>query len=131
MSYGASQYKKTSIETATKPQILILLYEAAIRHIRRAQTAIDEKKTAEKGIAIGKAHDIVNELMTSLDFNIGGEVAKELERLYNYVIEKLMEANFQNKRESLESCQKILENLLDGWKQAVVKLERGEDGVKK
>ncbi|HTL13232.1 MAG TPA: flagellar export chaperone FliS [Bdellovibrionota bacterium] len=119
--YGAkaSQYKNTQVLTASKPQILLMLYEAAIRHTRSAIIAMDKKDVAAKGTAIGKVHDIVNELMNSLDFEAGGQVAKDLERLYVYMAEQLLKANMENHRPSLESVEKILRNLFEGWKVAV------------
>lgn len=126
MSYGAKQYKQTSVTTATRGQVLIMLYEAAIRHVRKASEYIDQNDLKNKGIHIGKAHDIINELATTLDFNVGGDIAKELERLYNFIVEKLIEANKDNNKKVLESVDKILSNLLDGWKGAVGEFERGK-----
>ncbi|MCC7442418.1 MAG: flagellar export chaperone FliS [Bdellovibrionales bacterium] len=122
--YGAkaSQYKNTQILTASKPQILIMLYEAAIRHTRSAISALDRKDVAAKGMAIGKVHDIVNELNNSLDFQAGGEIAKDLERLYAYMAEQLLKANMENDKGPLEIVDKMLRNLLEGWKGAMANL---------
>ena len=122
MSYGAAQYKRTSIETASKPQILIMLYEAAIRHLKRAINAIEKNDLATKGEAIGKAHDIVNELINSLNFEVGGDIARDLEALYNYVIRELLDGNTKNDKKALENAKNTLATLLEGWRGAVKKL---------
>lgn len=118
-NYGANQYKTTAVTTANRGQILLMLYEAAIRNTRRAMLALDKKDIAAKGVAIGKVHDIINELANTLDFEVGGTIAKDLERLYHYVIELLVKANIENSKQPLETVQKLLETLLEGWKVAV------------
>ncbi len=122
MSFGANQYKKTSITTASREQVLIMLYEAAVKHTKKAISALEEKNLNEKGIAIGKVHDIIVELHTSLNFEAGGKVAADLEQLYNFIVRHLIDANIQNSDKKLKEVQKILENLLEGWRGAVEKI---------
>ena len=86
MSYGFGAYKKTSVNTASKEQILLMLYQAAIKNCKKAMVAIDEKNISSKGEHIGKLQDIVLELSNSLDFEVGGEIATELASLYDYII---------------------------------------------
>lgn len=124
-NFGAKQYKQTAITTASKGQILILLYEAAIRHVKKASECIDQKDIPGKGTAIGKAHDIINELITSLDHKLGGKVAEDLERLYNYCIDQLLQANMKSSKESLQAVEKTLGTLLSGWREAVRQVETG------
>lgn len=118
-NYGANQYRQTSITTANRGQILLMLYEAAIKNVKKATLCIEKKDIAGKGIAIGKAHDIVNELSNTLNFEIGGDIARDLERLYNFMTEQLVKANIENNVEPLRAVQKLMETLLEGWKKAV------------
>jgi flagellar protein FliS len=122
---GANQYKQTSIKTANRGQVLIMLYETAIRNVKKATAAIDAKDLAAKGAAIVKAHDIINELVVTLDHEAGGEIASNLERLYNFMTEQLVKANIENSKERLQNVQKLLETLLDGWRGAVEQVNRG------
>ncbi|MEO7161651.1 MAG: flagellar export chaperone FliS [Bdellovibrionia bacterium] len=124
-NYGANQYKQTSITTANRGQILIMLYEAAIRNLKKTVTAIEKKNLSEKGVALGKVHDIIVELLNTLDFEAGGEIARDLERLYNFMIEQLVKANIENSKEPLLVTQKLLENLLGAWREAVVQINKG------
>ena len=126
--YGASQYKQTSVKTATRGQLLIMLYEAAIQNVKKATIAIEKKDVPSKGVAIGKAHDIINELMNTLDFEIGGKIARDLERLYNFMTERLVKANLENSKEHLITIQKLLETLLDGWRGAIEQVNKGNVG---
>lgn len=126
-NHGANQYKQTAVKTANRGQILIMLYEAAIQNIKRAIIALDKDKidVQLKGASIGKAHDIINELLNTLDFDVGGNIATELERLYNFMTEQLVKANFENSKEPLVTVQNLLETLLSAWREAVDQVNKG------
>jgi flagellar protein FliS len=122
---GANQYKQTAVATASRGQVLIMLYEAAIQNVKKATICIEKNDLKGKGEAIGKAHDIVNELLNTLDFNIGGNIARDLERLYNFMTEQLVKANLENSVQILQTVQKLLETLLSGWRVAVEQVNKG------
>jgi flagellar protein FliS len=126
MNQGANAYKKAAVTTATPGQVLIMLYEAAIRYVKKAADCIDKKDNAGKGVAIGKVHDIINELNTSLNFEVGGDIARNLERLYNFMVDQLVQANAKNSKENLMNVQKNLETLLEGWRGAIEKVNKGQ-----
>jgi len=118
------KYKQTNVMTASRGQILIMLYEAVIRNIKKAMDAIDKNDLVAKGEAIVKAHEILNELANTLDFEVGGEISRNLERLYNFQIEQLVKANIENSKVPLEAAKKTLETLLSGWREAVKNFEK-------
>ncbi len=120
----ANQYKQMSIKTANRGQLLIMLYESAIQNIRKAIISIEKNNLSTKGQAITKAHDIINELANTLDFEVGGEIAKDLERLYNFMIEQLVKANIEKSKEPLLAVQKLLETLLSAWKEAIISFNK-------
>lgn len=123
MSYGLGAYKKTSVETASKEQILLMLYQAAIKNCKKAIEAIEQKNLAKKGEYIGKMQDIIVELSNSLDFEVGGEVAKELASLYDYILYSSTQANIKIEKSHLEGCLKVLNTLYDGWTEAIKNLK--------
>jgi flagellar secretion chaperone FliS len=123
MSYGLGAYKKTSVETASKEQILLMLYQAAIKNCKKAIEAIDQKNLAKKGEYIGKMQDIIVELSNSLDFEVGGDVAKELASLYDYILYSSTQANIKIENSHLEGCLKVLNTLYDGWTEAIKNLK--------
>jgi flagellar secretion chaperone FliS len=130
MSYGLGAYKKTSVETASKEQILLMLYQAAIKNCKKAIEAIEQKNIAKKGEYIGKMQDIVVELSNSLDFEVGGEVAKELASLYDYVLYSSTQANIKIDKSHLEGCLRVLNTLYDGWTEAIKSLKSQNTGTK-
>jgi flagellar protein FliS len=123
MSYGLGAYKKTSVETASKEQILLMLYQAAIKNCKKAIEAIEQKNISKKGEYIGKMQDIIVELSNSLDYEVGGEVAKELASLYDYILYSSTQANIKIEKSHLEGCLKVLNTLYDGWTEAIKNLK--------
>lgn len=123
MSYGLGAYKKTSVETASKEQILLMLYQAAIKNCKKAIEAIEQKNIAKKGEYIGKMQDIIVELSNSLDYEVGGEVAKELGSLYDYILYASTQANIKIEKSHLEGCLRVLNTLYDGWTEAIKNLK--------
>jgi flagellar protein FliS len=122
MSYGYGAYKKTSVNTASKEQVLLMLYQAAIKNCKKAIEAIEQKKIAAKGEYIGKLQDIVIELNNSLDFEVGGDIAKELSSLYDYILFSSSQANIKIDKEPLEGCLNVLNTLYAGWSEAIKSL---------
>jgi flagellar secretion chaperone FliS len=117
MANPYSKYKQTSVLSASREQILLMLYEAAIKFTKLAiQSA---KKIAERGQNIMRAFDIILELNATLDHKVGGELSQQLESLYLYLMDQYTKANITGKVEPLQSCITVLENLYQGWKQAV------------
>ncbi len=123
MSYGFGAYKKTSLNTASKEQILLMLYQAAIKNCKKAIEAIEKKDIPRKGECIGKLQDIIVELHNSLDFEVGGEVAKELSSLYDYLMYSSTQANLKMDQSFLNGCLNVLTTLYDGWGEAVKTLK--------
>ena len=131
MNYGLGAYKKTNIQTASKEQILLMLYQAAIKNCKKAMEAIEKNDLAAKGESIGKLQDIIIELNNSLDFEVGGEVAKELASLYDYILYASTQANIHVEKSHLESCLQVIRTLYDGWTEAIRSLKAENTPVEK
>jgi flagellar protein FliS len=123
--FGAKAYHNTAVQTASKEKILLMLYEACIRHLKKAQSAMEAKNYADKGVALGKAQDIINELTNSLNHQVGGQIAEQLSGLYLHLFQETTKANIENDPKKLAHCVKILETLYSGWKEAIEKLKGG------
>lgn len=127
MNNPYSNYQKTQVTTASQEKILLMLYEGAIRFVKHADKAMAEKNLADKGKYISKATAILSELMATLDFKVGGQLAVDLENLYVFMIDKLIDGNINNDRESIAVVEKLLKTLYSAWKD-VIENPR-EDGV--
>ena len=115
MNAYSNNYHNNQVMTASSEQILIMLYDGAIRFIRQAKNAIDDGRRADKSIAIGKAMAIVTEFSNTLDYEIGGEIAIDLSRLYDFVIRELSAVNARSDSARLIPIEKILLDLREGF----------------
>ncbi len=116
------RYRAVKIQTASPAQIMLMLYDGAIRSAKIAKNKIDEGDMSSKGTYVGKVQAIISELMSSLDFSIAPELCTQLEQLYIYMMEQLTEANVSCKHEPLDLVIKLLTTLREGWGQALTSL---------
>ena len=123
MNYKIGAYKKTSVNTASKEQVLLMLYQAAIKNCKKAMSSIEENNIPKKGEYIGKLQDIIIELMNSLDHEVGGDISKELESLYEFMIHQSTQANINFDKEPLKGVLNILNTLYEGWDKAIKSLK--------
>ncbi len=127
MANPYSKYKQTSVMSASREQILLMLYEAAIKFTKLAIQAAEQKKVADRGQNIIRAFDIIVELQATLDHKVGGELAGQLESLYLYLMDQYTKANMTGDPDPLRSCVKVLENLYEGWKQAIDQMKKNNE----
>lgn len=120
-----SAYKETSVRTASGGKIIIMLYDEAIKQLDSAAALLESETKALDQVnnAILKAQDIITELMVSLDFEKGGEIAPKLFSLYRYFNDRLMEANIQKDRAPIVSVRTLLIELRDAWAQILGKTQ--------
>ena len=116
---GYNQYQQNQIATASREQILLMLYDGAIRFCKQASMAIKNNDTAEKGKYIGKAMAIISEFSTSLDHEIGGDIAKNLDALYSYMLTELTKANINNETQPIDNTCSMLCELRATWAEAI------------
>lgn len=119
-------YKKNSITTASPGKIMLMLYAAAIRSVKKAKIAVEEKNIQDKCKHIIKAQDIIFELANALDIKQGDELVQRLEGLYDYMGFQLTEAHINNSIEALENVERVLNTLNEGWEEAVRQVEGGK-----
>jgi flagellar protein FliS len=118
MGAARRAYQNVNAQTASPAQILLRLYEGAIRFTRQAQQAIKDKKPAEKGVLICKTMAIIDELITALDHQQAPELCHQLERLYVYMLDQLSQANIKMDPEPLDQVLHHLTVLHEAWEQA-------------
>lgn len=101
-----------------------MLYEGAIKFTKLAIQAAEQKKVAERGQNLMRAYDIIMELQVSLDHKVGGDVAKQLDQLYTFVLDQYTKMNISGDIEAAKAALKVIENLYEGWKVAVEKYKK-------
>ncbi|MBJ6724832.1 flagellar export chaperone FliS [Geomesophilobacter sediminis] len=119
MPANFNPYKQTQITTASPEKLLLMLYDGAISNCRQAQDRLSRKDLAGKGVYIGKALAIVGELLSTLNHEVGGDIAVNLERLYMYVMDELTRANVEGRAKSLDDAMQVMSTLREAWTQAI------------
>jgi len=115
----SENYLRNQIESASREQLLIMFYDGAIRFVSRAENAIRENDIEQRNYLINKASAIITELSVTLDHEIGGEIATDLEALYDFMNRELIKANIENDLAPLETVKSLLSDLSATWKQAI------------
>lgn len=100
---------------ASPHRLIQMLMEGGLSRLAQARGAMDRGQVAIKGELIGKAIAIIGGLREGLDLDKGGEVAANLDRLYEYMITRLFEANLHNAVAPLEEVAVLLRNVKSGW----------------
>lgn len=112
-----NQYQQTQVMTSSRVQIVVLLYDAAIQSIELARVGIASNDPREKGRFLGRAISIIGELNSVLDFEQGGEIARSLHRLYEYMLSELVTANARNDVRRLDGPLRCMTTLREGWRE--------------
>ena len=112
-------YKQTTVKTANQGQIIVMLYDEAIKQLDYAKQLIDDgtKQLDRVNNAICKAQDILTELTVSLDFDQGGEMAQNLFSLYMFFNNQLTQANIEKDAKRLHQVRVFLGDLRQAWAQ--------------
>ena len=104
------------VAAASPHKLIVMLYDGALVSILSAITNIKAGNVAAKGAAISKAINIVdNGLRAALDKKVGGEIAQNLDALYEYTSARLLKANLENDPAILEEVHTLLADLRDAW----------------
>ncbi|MNP41441.1 Flagellar protein FliS [compost metagenome] len=92
-----------------------MLMQGGLERIAQARGAIERQSIAEKGELIGKAISIINGLREPLYHEVGGELSRNLESLYEYMVMRLVEANRENDPAKLDEVAGLLREIKSGW----------------
>ena len=125
MLKAAKAYLVTQVSTASQGDLLLMLYDTAIKHLRQAIEKMQQRGVAAKGILISKAITIISELQACLNKERGGDIAKNLLQLYFFCNTRLLQANLKMKPEMVED----VINILSGLRQAFAQILPTQDGV--
>jgi flagellar protein FliS len=112
-------YKENQITTTDPGTVLLLLYQGAIDALNRATAFMAAGNMADKGKQILKANDIINQFIASLDFEVGGELAHNLDGLYRFMLDQILVANVRNDPQPIGTVVSLLTTLKSGWEEAV------------
>jgi len=118
-SAAMNQYKQVGVQSAVgnaDPHTLIqMLIDGAIQRLNTAKMHMKQNNVSLKGESLSKAISIIDGLRSSLDMKKGGEIATNLESLYEYMQRQLLVANVENKLENIEEVISLMNEIRSGW----------------
>jgi flagellar protein FliS len=116
---GLQQYRQVgahgNLAEASPFQVVQVMLDTLLSRIAEASGHLDRGETAAKGEKIGKALAIIEALMLGLDKERGGDVAQNLERLYDYASRTLLKAHLENRSDLLKEVSSLLREIKLGW----------------
>lgn len=118
-SNAARAYFNTKVTTTSQEEIVVLLYEAAIKFLEQAKIKMDKKDYQEKGNLISRSLDILAELDASLNAEKGGELAQNLHTMYLFCQTRLVMANLKMDKEMIDEVISMLKSIGSAFSEIV------------
>jgi flagellar protein FliS len=112
--YGAVQVA-TGVATADSTRLILMLFDGLLESLVTARGHIEHGNIAEKGKSLSRASRIVLGLQGSLDFNQGGDLARNLDELYSYVTRRILQANVSNDVAVIDEVRNLMVEIRDAW----------------
>lgn len=112
---AANIYAENDILHQTGVELVCMLYSEGIALVSRAMDLLEPNQAQERGTAIGGAMAVIVELQGSLDEAAGGQIAKDLARLYDYIQDRLITGHAERTAQPLVEARNVLQTLLEGW----------------
>jgi len=114
---STAAYKQQSVLTATRGQLVVMLYDGCLRFLNQAAYAMREGEWAEADRRLARAEAIVDELLTTLDLERGGVIASRLQGIYVFCNRHLLEARAERDPAMIDKVAELLGELRDAWAQ--------------
>lgn len=118
-SQSAKKYQENAILTASPGKLIQMLLDGTLKFVRNAEAGFSESNISKRNETINnnilRAQAIVSELQSNLNMQAGGEFAETMFKLYDFLHQKLQEANLNKIPEPLVDVQKILNEINDAW----------------
>jgi flagellar protein FliS len=115
MPRGIDTYRRTEIESRTPLELVVMLYDGALRFLGDARSAIERGDVQARRVAASRALAILSELQSTLDMDAGGEIARSLDQIYSFVTTCVTDASFKQEVRPLDDAIRILTPLRDAW----------------
>lgn len=120
MTYAqaAATYQRNAVMTASPEKLVKMLYDGALKNLEQARVGLEDEQTARSeavGNALSKAMGIIGELRASLDHAAGGDIARDLDALYEFALDQLSTSNIERTTAGVVTTTEIMRTLKEGW----------------
>ena len=112
-------YQTVQVTTTDRGRLLLMMYEGAIKFLRQAKAGLEEKDIAKFCRFLSKAQAIIAELMNTLDFEKGGTIAQDLDRLYDFMLFYLSEANLYRDGKRIEKTIHLINIIYSAYREII------------
>lgn len=120
------QYTQIRINTASSEELVVMLYDGAVKFCNKAKVAIDNKNMEMANNNLNKVQAIMDELILGLNHELGGQIADNLLRIYDYLKRRTIEANTKKSIEIIDEIITLVRDLRETWVEAM-KLAKKKD----
>ncbi len=120
-------YLENLVKTASPAKLVEILYERFLELVETSKKDLENKDFVSVNEKLKKAQDIITELNISLNMEKGGDIAKNLRALYNYIFKRLIDANVEKNAKILDEVSELVSGLLEAWREA---MKKAKDTVK-
>jgi flagellar protein FliS len=115
----AARYRDAELQSATPGQLVVMLFDKMLLTLRRARIACEAKQIEVRCEQIVKAAEMIGELRVSLDHKQGGDISKQLDALYGFMLRELYEANRTQDAGKIDVVIRMASELRDAFSQVV------------
>lgn len=114
---GVDAYRRTEATSRSPLELVVLLYDGALRFVSEARDGMAHGDMAARGRGVSKAMAIVAELQCTLNIDGGGEVARQLDAMYTYITGRLIDTSTKRDAAALDEVHRLLSTMRDAWTQ--------------
>lgn len=112
---GLNAYRRTEVQSRTPLELVVMLYDGALRFVVSAREAMARRDIRARRDATSRLLAIISQLQSTLDMQQGGEVASSLDSLYDYMTERITAAAVSHDPAPLDEVRRLLETLREAW----------------
>lgn len=112
-------YQAVQVTTTDRGRLLLMMYEGAIKFLKQAKSGLEDNDIAKFCRFLSKAQAIIAELMNTLDFEKGGNIARDLDRLYDFMLFYLTEANLYRDAKRIQKTIQLIDTIYTAYKEII------------
>lgn len=124
-----AKYQSVQVTTTDRGRLLLMMYEGAIKFLKQSKSGLETNDMTKFCRFLSKGQAIIAELMNTLDFEKGGQIARDLDRLYDFMLWYLTEANLYRDPKRIQKVISLLDTIYGAYKEIIEGQKKTEAGT--